>query len=205
VADPALHSLDDATRLLVRAATAIAGLDDDAVLGALSAARRASVPVEWVEELLLQSHLFCGFPRALNATRQWRGLVPGVPVEPPEDPAHWRARGEATCRAVYGPMYERLRESVAGLHPRLDDWMVADGYGKVLGRPALDLARRELCIVVACAVSGQERQLHSHLRGALNVGASADVVRGSLEAVRDLLGPERTTSALRLLDRVAAR
>ena len=54
------------------------------------------------------------------------------------------ARGEATCAAVYGPFYERLRLNIRALHPALDAWMIVEGYGKVLGRPGLDLARREL-------------------------------------------------------------
>ncbi len=45
------------------------------------------------------------------------------------------------------------------------------GYGKVLGRPGLDLATRELCIVALLAVLRTPRQLYSHLRGALNAGA----------------------------------
>ena len=32
------------------------------------------VPQVWVEELLLQTYLFAGLPRALNATREWRRL-----------------------------------------------------------------------------------------------------------------------------------
>ena len=89
--------------------------------------------------------------------------------------ALWRADGEATCAAVYGTMYERLRANIRELHPALDEWMITEGYGKVLSRPGLDLARRELCIVAACAARGQDRQLHSHLHGALNVGCLTGV------------------------------
>ena len=35
-----------------------------------------------------------------------------------------------------------------------DAWMIVEGYGKVLSRPQLDLRRRELCIVAACAAAG---------------------------------------------------
>ena len=61
--------------------------------------------------------------------------------------------------------------------------MIVEGYGKVLSRPALDLARRELCIVAACAASRQERQLHSHLHGALHAGASKAAITDTLGAV----------------------
>jgi 4-carboxymuconolactone decarboxylase len=80
-----------------------------------------------------------------------------------------------------------------------------EGYGKVLSRPGLDLARRELCIVSACAASGQERQLHSHLHGALNVGVAVDVVTDSIEALGSLLDEARLISARLLWARVKGK
>jgi 4-carboxymuconolactone decarboxylase len=50
--------------------------------------------------------------------------------------------------------------------------MVTEGYGRTLSRPGLDLRRRELCTVAQTAVLDAPHQLHSHLRGALNAGAS---------------------------------
>ena len=61
--------------------------------------------------------------------------------------------------------------------------MVSDGYGKVLSRPGLDLARRELCVVAQTAVLSAERQLHSHLRGALHAGATPALVEEVLALV----------------------
>jgi 4-carboxymuconolactone decarboxylase len=148
-----------------------------------------------VEEVVLQSYLFAGFPRALNAMREWR-RVSGrrAPAhdegERFEDAPQWAERGEATCATVYGPFYARLRTNIRELHPALDAWMIVDGYGKVLSRPALDLVRRELCIVAACALARQDRQLHSHLHGALHAGASPEQVEGAIEAVADLLAPD---------------
>jgi 4-carboxymuconolactone decarboxylase len=85
-------------------------------------------------------------------------------------------------------MYDRLRENIRVLHPELDEWMIVEGYGKVLSRPGLDLGRRELCIVAACAASDQMRQLHSHLHGALNVGVSPSAVESALEVLELELG-----------------
>ena len=164
------------------------------------------IPAAWVEELLLQSHLFAGFPRALNATREWRRIQPlPVATGAPADLAKWRADGEETCAAVYGEMYDQLRANIRGLHPLLDEWMITDGYGKVLSRPALDLARRELCIVAACAAAGQDRQLHSHLHGALNVGVAPDAIDEVIEAIADQIGAERAQSARMLWSRVRGK
>ncbi len=176
----------------------------------LAAAVAAQVPTLWIDELLIQSYLFSGFPRALNAAREWRRLVPmpATAADDSADPSHaedWLAHGEATCAAVYGAMYDRLRANVARLHPALDAIMVIDGYGKVLGRPGLDLPRRELCIVAACAATMQHRQLHSHLHGALNVGVSPAALAAAIDALEPELGPERTRSVRMLLERVVGK
>src|SRR6185503_20806553 len=123
--------------------------------------------------------------------RAWRSVSGrDAPDEDEEslkaDLAAWRERGEETCAVVYGDHYEKLRENIRALHPALDEWMIVDGYGKVLSRDGLDLSRRELCIVAACAASGQDRQLHSLLHGALNVGIAPSVVEAALEAIADL-------------------
>jgi 4-carboxymuconolactone decarboxylase len=198
-----LAQFDDATRTLVRVAAVVAAGEESDVRAEL---QRAATEVrhEWVEELLLQTYLFAGFPRALNAMREWRRHAPGVSSSAgaPIDAERLRIRGEDTCATVYGNMYDRLRENVRALHPLLDDWMIVEGYGKVLSRPALDLGRRELCIVAACAASGQDRQLLSHLHGALNASVDARVVTDALAALRDLMPEALFVRAGRLWDRI---
>ncbi len=168
-----LQELDHETAVLVRAGAILTAGDEPAVRAALLAAHDAVRP-EWVEELVLQTYLFAGFPRALNAAREWRRISGRAAPAHDEDAlagqAGWAARGEATCATVYGRFYERLRVNIRALHPALDSWMIVEGYGKVLGRPQLDLGRRELCIVAACAAARQDRQLHSHSDGALHAG-----------------------------------
>lgn len=201
-----LHALDEATRRLVRLAAVVTSGGETQVRAELTDAHGCVSP-QWVEELLLQTYLFAGFPRALNAMREWRRLEPHAldSAEPDDDIAGWRREGEATCAVVYGASYDRLRRNIRQLHPRLDDWMIAEGYGKVLSRPGLDLARRELCIVAACAAAGQDRQLHSHLHGALNAGASVAMLDAALESLREYLGDERARSVELLWARVRGK
>ena len=208
-----LHELDAPTRALVRL-SAIVTAGTEAEIRAIMQTIPDLVPAMWVEELLLQSHLFAGFPRGLNAMREWRRVQPDIAAEPPapamddtsaSDLARWRADGEATCAAVYGAMYDRLRHNIRILHPSLDEWMITDGYGKVLSRLGLDLARRELCIVAACAAAGQDRQLHSHLHGARNVGVEPDVVDEVIETVADDIGADRAQAARLLWARVRGK
>jgi 4-carboxymuconolactone decarboxylase len=209
-ASGSLSSLDTATRSLVRLAAIVAAGGELRLRAAMSEVAE-TIPSVWVEELVLQSYLFAGFPRALNAAREWR-RVTGASA-PAADEAEelwragdeWAARGEATCRAVYGAAYDRLRRNIKTLHPALDAWMITEGYGKVLSRPGLDLARRELCVIAACAAGGHERQLHAHLHGALNVGAPVDWVTGTLDALAGVVSPPLLHAAHMLWARVRGK
>lgn len=202
-----MANLDHQTMELVRLAVAIAGGTEGAIRDAMHRAVRQALNPDWVEELILQTYLFAGFPRALNAAREWRRVsgraAPTMDtdaVAPNVD--EWRQRGEATCALVYGDMYERLRDNVRRLHPALDAWMVIEGYGKVLSRQALDLRRRELCIVATCAALDQERQLHSHLHGALHAGATVTQIGSALELGGAALPDERRRRYEALWERV---
>lgn len=160
-----------------------------------------------VEEIILQSYLFAGFPRALNAARAWRATSgrpgPAEDVEAVGSLEVWRTRGEETCAIVYGDHYEKLRRNIRELHPALDEWMIVDGYGKVLSRPGVDLRTRELCVVAACAVAGQQRQLHSHLLGALNAGSSVAELTAVFDALTDLISRDDLVRYRQLLHKVA--
>ena len=206
-----LEALDDETRCLIRAAANVTAGDEQTVRTALTEAEQRVRP-DWVEELLLQTYLFAGFPRALNAMREWRRVsgreAPAVTVAGHADRAQldtWRRAGERTCEQVYGESYRRLRVNIRSLHPELDEWMIVEGYGKVLSRPGLDLARRELCIIAACAAAGQDRQLHSHLRGALNVGVAEHVVDATLTELAPLIPNDGMTRARLLWARVKGK
>jgi 4-carboxymuconolactone decarboxylase len=137
----------------------------------------AGVPPGSIDELVLQSVLTVGWPRALVAAEVWREVAgrPADDVASVPD-AERQERGEGVCRVIYGAQYDQLRHNVRALHPQLDDWMIADGYGRTLSRSGLSLALRELCTVVQTIVLNTPRQLHSHLLGALRAGATtADV------------------------------
>lgn len=182
---PTTGVLNPAERVLVGLSAALGlGVPEGIERRLGEAAERASAPA--VEETILQSYLFVGFPGALNALLAWRKLRPETaPRVEGSDPARWVERGESVCREVYGTAYEGLRRNVASMHPDVDLWMLTEGYGKVIGRPGLELAVRELCIVAILAVQHAPRQLHSHLRGALQVGAGPRAVE---EALSEALG-----------------
>lgn len=201
------HEADIAA--LVRLSAVVAAGSEIEIRAACQAAVDADVPTAWVEESILQSYLMAGFPRALNAMREWR-KVSGTPAPAHEDVPEpslwrWRTQGEQTCEVVYGKFYDKLRENITHLHPSLDEWMIVEGYGKILSRPGLELRLRELCIVAACTGMGQDRQLHSHLYGALNSGSSPAEIGGVFAALDGLVPSPLLLRARLLFARVVGK
>src|SRR2546428_10607681 len=194
--------LEPQTAALVRVAAAVAEGKTSELEARLRAAQVAGVPARWIEELLLQSLLVVGYPLALVAFGVWR-QVSGPDLDQGHDAeqlAHgdweaWAERGAAVCRAVYGRAYHKLLVNLRALHPALEDLVLVDAYGKVIGRAGLDLKRRELCTVAAVAGLGTAQQLHSHLRGALNTGATEEEVEAVLALVESDLEQEHIRRA----------
>jgi len=194
---------DVVTAALVRVAAALAEGELGVLRYRLAAARSAGVPDLWVEELLLQSLLVVGYPLTLVAFAAWREVAGPLPVAgngegeelAHEDWSSWARRGAVVCAEVYGRAYHKLLVNLRSLHPALEDLVLVDAYGKLIGRPGLDLKRRELCTVAAIAVLGTARQLHSHLRGALNSGATRAEVEAVLELIDADLDPAHRRSA----------
>jgi 4-carboxymuconolactone decarboxylase len=201
--------LDESTRALV-VLSAAAALRDPARLAQAVDDAATKVDAAAVEEALLQSYLFIGFPGALQAIGVWRertGLMAARPLG--DELALAREdryeRGEAVCRTVYGSAYDALQRNVQALHPELGAWMLEEGYGKVLGRGGLPLMVRELCIVGLLAAQAAPRQLYSHLRGARNAGATVEEVDAALDAIAGLLPIERSAAAWSVWQEVRAR
>jgi len=186
--------LDPSTCILVEISAALSARNEEAVDDALRAAVEARLDPVAVEETILQSYLFLGYPAALNGFGRWRAISGRPPAAPTVDDLEvWEERGEKVCGTVYGHRYPSLRENIRKLHPDMERWMVLEGYGKVLGRPGLPLVTREYCIVAILAVQGVERQLHSHLRGALHAGGDG----GALDSVLEIAARFQETADAR--------
>lgn len=190
-----LRTLSVAARALVEVSVAI-GSDDHAGLRPALQHAFVSADAAEVDEALLQAYLFVGYPRVLHAFKEWREIAPLPAVDgAADDEGQWARRGAAVFEQVYGAQYERLLDNVVRLHPDLERWMVVEGYGKVLGREALDLRTRELCIIALLATQDATPQLYSHLRGALHVGATQEEVRETLALALARATPERAIRA----------
>jgi len=188
-------TLDPKTIALVRIAMAVARGDERAMRDRMQAARGAGVKALWIEELLLQSLMNVGDPLGLAAFGLWREVAGSGHAEGGESLLHgehgrWAKRGEEMCAEVYGRTYHKLLLNLRMLHPALEALVVVDAYGKILGRPGLDAARREICTLAAITMLAAPRQLHAHLRGALNLGWKKEDVDAVLVLAEQELDPQ---------------
>jgi 4-carboxymuconolactone decarboxylase len=192
------------TRRLVLVAAATALGARDVTRHVLRRVLGEGAPPDLVAEVVLQTYLFAGYPRAINALAELAALAHPAEAPPLDLTAEigcdrdWLERGEELCRRVYREGYPTLLDLMNRLSPDLGRWMVVEGYGKVLSRPLLDARRRELAAVGALLVLHVPVQLRAHLRGCLNVGTSPAEVDGALRTAAVLL-PAALPPALELL------
>jgi alkylhydroperoxidase/carboxymuconolactone decarboxylase family protein YurZ len=149
---------------------------------------RSGAELSLIREAVLQTYLFAGYAATINAFILLNEIHPDRDQfwseTQPSSLSAWRERGEVLCRQIYGSQYESLVHNMKQLHPDLADWMIVEGYGKVLSRPFLSPLVRELLIVGMTAALQVERQFYSHVRGALHAGASSKQIHSVLEQVQ---------------------
>jgi 4-carboxymuconolactone decarboxylase len=124
-----------------------------------------------------------------------------VVTEPisPGEAQNWFDNGMALCRRVYGASFEPLRTHVETIAPEVFRWMIVEGYGKVLSRPGVSAADRELAVVASLIIENRPKQLDSHLRGALNVGAGRALLSTIIEDLKET-APDGYGTAVSLLN-----
>ncbi|UCG60570.1 MAG: carboxymuconolactone decarboxylase family protein [Candidatus Zixiibacteriota bacterium] len=178
--------------------------DDDTLEFAISVGQGCALTPQIFYEVVLQSYLFLGFPRMLLAAENLSRIFPlshnGFRLEriSSSEAQQWFEDGVELCKKVYGEKYESLMRKVGSMAPEVFRWMIIEGYGKVLSRPALDMVSRELSIIAFLMMENRKRQLHSHIEGALNIGASVELVQTVINDIGSASGDGHET-ALELL------
>lgn len=150
-------------------------------------------------EVALQSHLFCGFPRTLASLDVLRDA--GLVLKDPGYDAPAEGAGAELFDAIYGDGAEKVRSHLNGLSPDFSSWIASHAYQAVLARPGLPAAVRELLAVVALAATGHDRQLASHVRGAVRLGARPEDVLQTIALLEGQIPPERVERAQEIAQR----
>ncbi len=194
-------------RCLALAAAAICSGSDQLITSSFRLVSRNNPNEAELYELILQSYLFLGFPRMLNAVELFSMAYPHFRSQEEIGPQSlkettvWYERGEELCRRIYDSNFEKLRDRVDALSPEIFNWMILEGYGKVLSRPNLAIVKRELCIVAFLMMENREKQLYSHILGAINAGAETGLIAQVVSDIGDAAG-EGHLAATRILEQI---
>ena len=182
-----IYSSDIAIRLGLFSAALVARRDD-LVRDIIIQLHEEGIPRKLIYEIILQSYLHDGYATALEGVALLSEIWPMDEEEELEGYQkweEWERRGIELFRTIYGKVADKVEASVKSNSPEMALWMVREGYGKVLSRPGADICTRELCTVAVLVMKNRPRQLHSHLRGALRVGVSLDVLHNLLDLITD--------------------
>ncbi len=111
------------------------------------------------------------------------------------------------------PSGASIRERVVGKPTAQSDPFLAPFFeaaiehvwGGLWNRPGLELKYRSLVVVSVLAAIGQNEELKTHLRGALNLGWTADELREALLQIGGYAGFPAAHEALRALSEIVTQ
>jgi alkylhydroperoxidase/carboxymuconolactone decarboxylase family protein YurZ len=152
-------------------------------------------------ETVIMSHLFAGFPRAVEAL-EVLDSAGGLGTPDPDELERCTQNGQTLFDRIYEGRADSVRGRLQSFHAEFASWIAEHAYGRVMSRPGIDADRRELLAVVALALTGSvDRQLRSHLRGALRCGATREEIGAAFDTIADLISTDRRAALAQLLDR----
>lgn len=169
-------TIDKRTQALCAVSALVSLGNHDFLQAYIKYALSETLEIEDIQEAILQCYLFAGFPAAIEGFIVLKSVQESE-FKPLQNKAEdnidlWRERGIELCKKIYAKNYDKMVENVNALNPDLADWMLVEGYGKTLSRSGLSELNREYCAIASLAVLGWKRQLFSHSKGAMNLGAS---------------------------------
>ncbi len=155
--------------------------------------KRSKIKGEKVYETILQTYLFAGFPSALVSLQVVNEFFPQKPTTVKNNPKLATIKkGTQTCKKIYGNKFDKLIDNIKSFSPELADWLIIEGYGKVLSRKGLTLAERELSVISILTVQKFDSQLYSHINGAYRQKVSVEKIKKVIENL-ELLGNKSYT------------
>lgn len=195
------EGLPASERLLIKVAACTWTNDRETLSECVRRCREVGVPRSQLEEVLLQTILFCGFPRAITAfgtlEEEWATTSPSTGGHVAV--SQQRAAGEGLFDAIYGDNSKNVKALLQRHHGELHDFILDAAYGRILTRPGLDTRIRELVAVAVLALADQVPQMIAHGRGALRLGAGVREVREAIfTAIED---DENTEKMMALVQR----
>lgn len=155
-----------------------------------------------IYEALLQNYLFCGFPSALFFLKRFHHLCGYKPEDYKFNVVEFFEKGIKTSNKIYGDKLPKLISNVKKFSPELAEWLIIEGYGKVISRKDLTIKERESCIISVLSVQKFEEQLVSHIYGGLRNGLTIKQIANLISNLTYIECHEEKEFGLKVLDKV---
>jgi 4-carboxymuconolactone decarboxylase len=164
--------------------------------------QRGDLSPRFFSELFIHLLLFLGYPAMLD------GLECVAHVSPRHGRHTLRTRssaahkqGKRILERIYGQQTSKLLRGLDDLYPGLSHRITQDAYGLIMNRVGLTLPERELANVVVLYAHGFDRQLYSHLRGAIRVGVSKKTLKTVILVTAKTIG-KRSKQTIATIDKI---
>lgn len=106
---------------------------------------------------------------------------------------------------IWGNAKAAIEQALAQADPDLARYVQEFAYEEVMARPGLDLKSRELQAIALLVALGSPAEIATHLRGALNVGASEREVRETIIHAALYVGFPRALAAMKTFAQLLQR
>lgn len=189
--------------LLTILAASIATDNVNKIESAIKELKIAKVKENKIYETILHSYLFCGFPIVIESLKLFKLTYPKyIPESTEYNVSKFIKSGKINCKLVYKNNYIKLIENMNRLSPDLRDWMIIEGYGKVMSRKGLTMYEREFITVAILSTKFYKDQLHSHLKGCINFNATKNEIEFILGEIKHITGAVNFNKTIKLLKNV---
>jgi 4-carboxymuconolactone decarboxylase len=163
---------------------------------------RGGLSPTFFSELFIHLSLFLGYPATLDGLES---LAHGSPHRRSRTPKTRSSdadkHGKRILKRIYGQQTTKLLQHLDDLYPGLAKRITQDAYGLIMNRVGLTLPERELANVVVLYAHGFDRQLYSHLRGAVRVGINKNTLKTVILVTAKIIG-KRSKQTLETIDRI---
>jgi 4-carboxymuconolactone decarboxylase len=153
----------------------------------LNGALNVGCSINEVIEVILQMSVYCGFPKCINgmnafkdicAERKEKGIVDKEGKSASTNTVNRYKSGVEQLSILKKEQEQVLKDTYQDFSPELVQFTIEYGYGDIFSRDNLDKRYRQIATIAALTTLGNAQpQLNFHIRGALNIGVTADEIK----------------------------
>jgi 4-carboxymuconolactone decarboxylase len=102
-------------------------------------------------------------------------------------------------KKIWGKKAEAIEKALYDLDPDLAKLIIEVAYDDIFERPGLDLKTKELLALAHLMHVGTEREIKTHIYGALNCGSDLDEIKETILHAAMFIGFPKAMVAMKVL------